>query len=101
MGGVSRLKNERKEGLDIHRLNEMEEALYRFFTARIGLRLLTEHHILSCSTKIKENEELRCQQSSYEEKHTSDLNNSQEAENNFLVCIKANCDPVNELERVS
>merc|ERR1712166_633156 len=26
---------------------EMEDALYRFFTARVGLRFLTEHHILS------------------------------------------------------
>jgi len=29
------------------RLHEMEEALYRFFTARVGLRFLTEHYVLS------------------------------------------------------
>eukprot|EP00559_Dactyliosolen_fragilissimus_P005998 CAMPEP_0184865680 /NCGR_PEP_ID=MMETSP0580-20130426/18794_1 /TAXON_ID=1118495 /ORGANISM="Dactyliosolen fragilissimus" /LENGTH=597 /DNA_ID=CAMNT_0027364973 /DNA_START=64 /DNA_END=1857 /DNA_ORIENTATION=- len=97
--GVSRLKNDRKEDLDVYRLNEMEEALYRFFTARIGLRLLTEHHILSCNTMIKENEELRCQQSFIEEKISS--LDSEEGENKFLGCIKANCDPVMEVERVS
>ena len=31
------------------RTREMEEALYRFFTARVGLRFLTEHHVLSCA----------------------------------------------------
>ena len=29
------------------RYYQMEEALYRFFTARVGLRFLTEHHVLS------------------------------------------------------
>ena len=32
---------------DPERYHEMEEALYRFFTARVGLRFLTEHHVLS------------------------------------------------------
>eukprot|EP00522_Entomoneis_paludosa_P009424 CAMPEP_0172441984 /NCGR_PEP_ID=MMETSP1065-20121228/2469_1 /TAXON_ID=265537 /ORGANISM="Amphiprora paludosa, Strain CCMP125" /LENGTH=641 /DNA_ID=CAMNT_0013191625 /DNA_START=333 /DNA_END=2258 /DNA_ORIENTATION=+ len=34
--------------LEPERLQEMEDALYRFFTARLGLRFLTEHHVLSC-----------------------------------------------------
>lgn len=33
------------------RIREMDEALYRFFTARVGLRFLTEHHILSSPTR--------------------------------------------------
>lgn len=35
----------------INRLQEMEDALYRFFTARVGLRFLTEHHVLSSQTE--------------------------------------------------
>jgi len=46
--GVASLKDHRKEELDIYRVQEMEKALYRFFNARTGLRLLAEHHILSC-----------------------------------------------------
>lgn len=46
--GVASLKDNRKEELDISRLQEMEKALYRFFNARTGLRLIAEHHILSC-----------------------------------------------------
>lgn len=34
--------------VEVKRLQQMEEALYRFFTARVGLRFLTEHHVLSC-----------------------------------------------------
>jgi len=34
----------------------MENVLNRFFTARVGLRLLTEHHILSDVTRQIENE---------------------------------------------
>jgi len=40
------LNDNRKEELDIERLHEMENVLNRFITARVGLRLLTEHHIL-------------------------------------------------------
>lgn len=35
---------------DPERYHEMEEALYRFFTARVGLRFLAEHHVLSSPT---------------------------------------------------
>ena len=45
--GLRSLKDERKAPVDIRRINEMEEALNRFFTARVGLRFLVEHHVLS------------------------------------------------------
>ena len=65
--GISTLRDRRREhiGLDVRRLREMEEALYRFFTARVGLRFLTEHHILSDDRRDL-NEELRVQQSCLE-----------------------------------
>ena len=36
-----------REDFELDRHQEMEDALQRFFTARVGLRFLTEHHILS------------------------------------------------------
>lgn len=45
--GLRSLKDERKAPVDTRRMNEMEEALNRFFTARVGLRFLVEHHVLS------------------------------------------------------
>merc|ERR1719491_739131 len=47
--GIVSLKDKRKEELDMQGIQELEDALYRFFIARVGLRLLTEHHILSCA----------------------------------------------------
>jgi len=35
------------DDFELDRQQEMEDALERFFTARVGLRFLTEHHILS------------------------------------------------------
>lgn len=45
--GLRSLKDERKAPVDTRRFREMEEALNRFFTARVGLRFLVEHHVLS------------------------------------------------------
>jgi pyruvate dehydrogenase kinase 2/3/4 len=45
--GLRSLKDVSKAPVDIRRINEMEEALNRFFTARVGLRFLVEHHVLS------------------------------------------------------
>ena len=42
---------------------EEEEALYRFFTTRVGLCFLTQHHILSDDRRDDLNDELRVQQS--------------------------------------
>ncbi len=92
--GVATLRDNRKEELDIQRLQEMEKALYRFFNARTGLRLLTEHHILSCLKREKENEELRKIQSCVD--HVS-----LEGETSFLGCIQSDCDPYVEVKRVA
>ena len=45
--GLRGLKGGRKAPVDARQLAEMEEGLTRFFTARVGLRFLVEHHILS------------------------------------------------------
>jgi len=82
------------------RLQEMEEALYRFFSARTGLRLLTEHHILSCVARKKENEELRIQQSCLENVPLLE-GEAQSGKNGFLGCIKDNCDAAFEARRVA
>lgn len=45
--GISTWRDDRQEDLGPKEAQELEDALVRFFTARVGLRLLTEHHILS------------------------------------------------------
>ncbi|EED95114.1 pyruvate dehydrogenase kinase, partial [Thalassiosira pseudonana CCMP1335] len=69
--GLQSLKDERKAPVDARRLAEMEEALNRFFTARVGLRFLTEHHVLS----------------------------GNDENSDALGGIGANCDPVKEVKR--
>ena len=70
-----------KANPDIHpeHLQEMENALYRFFTARVGLRFLTQHHILSDPTR----------------------NNPDALEyaKTHLGCIQTDCDPVEEIRQ--
>ena len=66
--------------IDPEHLQEMENALYRFFTARVGLRFLTQHHILS------------------------DVNRTPagplEYAKTNLGCIQIDCDPVEEIKGV-
>lgn len=81
-------KSERTEGIESERLRQMEDALYRFFIARVGLRFLTEHHILS-SPRYASRNRLRKSQSSF----TQD-------DNDFLGCIETDCDPVREIRKV-
>jgi len=83
-----------------HRIQEMEDALYRFFTARIGLRLLTEHHILSCIARRKESEELRIKQS-YLENVPLAAEDHTHGSLFYYGCIKDNCDPAWEAKRVA
>ena len=103
--GVSTFKDQRKEeSLDVTRLRELEDALYRFFTARVGLRFLTEHHILSSDDE--QNDELRMRQSCLEnvplvESPAADNEVSASSEESFLGCIQKNCDPVREAKRVA
>mmetsp|Transcript_7211 Transcript_7211/g.15737 ORF Transcript_7211/g.15737 Transcript_7211/m.15737 type:complete len:628 (+) Transcript_7211:108-1991(+) len=100
--GISTLRDRRKEhiGLDVRRLREMEEALYRFFTARVGLRFLTEHHILSDDRRDL-NEDLRVQQSCLENVPIESSGDAGDDNTDYLGCIQKNCDPVREARRVA
>lgn len=68
---------------------EMEEALYRFFTARVGLRLLTEHHVLSS----KGNSERKAA--------VLDCMQLFKGEKIDVGCIKSDLDVVYEVKRVA
>jgi len=93
--GIVSLKDKRKEELDIQGIQELENALYRFFNARVGLRLLTEHHILSCAERQEENDGVRLRQTCLE---NVPLRREDEA---LLGCVKANCNPATEVQRVA
>mmetsp|Transcript_24893 Transcript_24893/g.57977 ORF Transcript_24893/g.57977 Transcript_24893/m.57977 type:complete len:346 (-) Transcript_24893:900-1937(-) len=74
-----------REDLDPIHLQEMEDGLYRFFTARVGLRFLVQHHVLSSP------------------QHTSStsLRNARFRPNDFLGCIQTECNPVAEIQGVA
>lgn len=84
--GIQGWMQENDQAKTIH-LKEMEEALYRFFTARVGLRFLAEHHVLSCSRE------------SCRALGSSTFMFSPEKE--FLGCIQTTIDPVKEVEKVA
>jgi len=71
----------------------MEDALYRFFTARVGLRFLTEHHILSNPFRAANH-----WQNFSRMKH--DNNENSDEKNSFLGCIQPNCCPSHEVRKV-
>lgn len=84
------LKNDLREDIEIDRLQEMEDALYRFFTARVGLRFLTEHHILSSPSRAVGSALRKSQSHSF----------SQE-DQDFLGCIQTDCNPSREVRKVA
>lgn len=77
---------------DEERLQEMEEALYRFFTARVGLRFLTEHFVLSSNRESAK--ALRKVTSIFP------LSGSSEKDK-VLGCIQSDVDVVKEIRRVA
>ncbi|MGK3741799.1 MAG: pyruvate dehydrogenase kinase 2/3/4 [Bacillariaceae sp.] len=90
------------------RYAEMEDALYRFFTARVGLRFLTEHHILSSPIRIANKLEEDLSRTKNDTHNTtiqpksingSSSDNSNE-NNSFLGCIQPNCCPSLEVRKV-
>ena len=87
--GIQMWQEERHADLDRKQRQEMEDALYRFFTARVGLRLLTEHHILS-STKLSNG-----QKQSFRNDHLH-LEND-----NDLGCIQTDCNPVEQVKIIA
>ena len=99
--GLQSLKDERKAPVDGRRLAEMEEALSRFFTARVGLRFLVEHHVLS--GKDENSDALYKQQLEMEgglellEDET--LASESLGKTESRGCIQLNCDPIMEVKR--
>jgi Mitochondrial branched-chain alpha-ketoacid dehydrogenase kinase len=90
--------NERTEGfLAIDRLQEMEDALYRFFTARVGLRFLTEHHILSAPKRMQNGSHQRLKEAQSPYNDVPDSNDK----NVFLGCIQTDCNPTKEVRKVA
>ena len=86
--GVAEWGARHKEDLDQDRLQEMEDAFYRFFMARTGLRFLVEHHILSSPARSKTSA-VRSNQTYFDK-----------TEEITLGCIKTDCDPVKEVQKV-
>ena len=100
--GISTLKDRRKEeNLDVRRLREMEDALYRFFTARVGLRFLSEHHILSDDRNQEQNDEFARKMSLLENVPLDVADGTGDTGEGFMGCIAKNCDPVREAKRVA
>jgi pyruvate dehydrogenase kinase 2/3/4 len=98
--GVESLYDNRKEELlDVHRLHEMEEALYRFFTARVGLRFLTEHHVLSSPhpSQRQNKANFRRLQSWIRESDEE----SDPGEGSFCGLLQEDCNPADEVQRVA
>ena len=109
--GLRSLKDERKAPVDGRRLSEMEEALNRFFTARVGLRFLVEHHVLSGNGE--NSDDLYRKQLEAEvgnaaflaefRKENEDLMMTEEEEDYDEVAscgaIQRDCDPVKEVRR--
>mmetsp|Transcript_146 Transcript_146/g.236 ORF Transcript_146/g.236 Transcript_146/m.236 type:complete len:538 (-) Transcript_146:168-1781(-) len=88
--GIHTWHDDRREDLDPAQTQEMEDALYRFFTARVGLRFLTEHHILS---SVNSKEEQRHKNNALRSDHLSPADD--------LGCIQTDCNPVEEVVRVA
>lgn len=97
--GMQSLKDKRREKLlDSARLQQVEDALYRFFTARVGLRFLMEHHILTADTP---------QATLLRKQHTCHLDDEctlsppKYLDNHqYVGVIENNCNPVLEIEQV-
>jgi pyruvate dehydrogenase kinase 2/3/4 len=78
----------RRDHHEEHQLQDMEDALYRFFTARVGLRFLTQHHIMSNPKRLLEKQQQQ------------DSNHKDPEDDFFLGCIQTNCQPVTEVRKV-
>jgi len=86
---------QQQEELERH-FKEMEDALRRFFTARVGLRFLIEHHVLSSGRESTQ--ALRSVTSMLPQGLE---NEDDDDEEEFLGCIQNNCDVVKETRRVA
>ncbi|KAL7450604.1 hypothetical protein ACHAWC_005513 [Mediolabrus comicus] len=100
--GLQSLEDERRAPMDMRRLAEMEEALSRFFTARVGLRFLVEHHVL---TGNEENSDALYRMQLEAEGGLELLDNEPliafPSDDDCCGCIQKDCDPVKEVKRTA
>ena len=101
--------------LDPERLQEMEDVLYRFFTARVGLRFLIEHHVLtspnpnivkkgamtSLSPLDDDEDEDEDEQAKQGTSSQSSSSSSSSAAAAVSGCIQSNLNVVQETQRVA
>ncbi|KAL7499961.1 hypothetical protein ACHAWT_010902 [Skeletonema menzelii] len=100
--GLQSLEDGRRAPMDVRRLAEMEDALSRFFTARVGLRFLVEHHVLTGNEESST--ALYKQQLEAEgglELLKTDLLITLPSEDDCCGSIQKNCDPVLEVRRTA
>lgn len=93
------------QSINVQESEEMERALYRFFTARVGVRFLMEHHILSSPKRHKKYHDM---QNNVSEKTTkteglpcSNDNRIVPGHGDFLGCIQTHCDALCEVQKVA
>ncbi|KAL7533661.1 hypothetical protein ACHAWF_004578 [Thalassiosira exigua] len=99
--GLQSLKDGRKAPADARRLEEMEEALVRFFTARVGLRFLVEHHILSGNDENSDALYRRqlAAEGGLDLLEDEDSGSSFKDGEDCCGAIQKDCDPVREVKR--
>ncbi len=102
--GLRSLSDERKAPVDGRRLSEMEEALNRFFTARVGLRFLVEHHVLSGRGENSDDlyrKQLEAEGAAFlaDERRPGGDDIESPEEEASCGAIQRDCDPVKEVRR--
>jgi len=101
--GLHSLKDGRKAPLEACQLAEMEEGINRFFTARVGLRFLVEHHVLSGNDE--NSDALYRKQLEAEgglellDDENYALTSEEDRDADCCGAIQKNCDPVKEVRR--
>ena len=104
--GLQSLKDNRKAPVDARRLAEMEEALNRFFTARVGLRFLVEHHVLSGNDENSDalyRKQLEAEgglELLDDENYLLESPDSEDTDDDDVCgAIQKDCDPIKEVKR--
>mmetsp|Transcript_23668 Transcript_23668/g.34952 ORF Transcript_23668/g.34952 Transcript_23668/m.34952 type:complete len:540 (-) Transcript_23668:16-1635(-) len=95
--GIATWRDDRREDLAPMETQELEDVLIRFFTARVGLRLMTEHHILSSPRACPTQSERLLRNC----KINKQIQIEQQSQQTELGCIQTKYDPVLEVEKVA
>lgn len=93
--GLADLKDQRREGLSEMEMETLEQDISRFMMARVGLRFLTEHHVLS-SPDLELSRAFRQQQA-----YLRDDADGDDSYVCFNGAISNRCNPVVEATRVA